>query len=251
MIDPFSLTLLSFFAFLTSIISAVVGMGGGIVFLSLMTFFLPLQVIVPVHGIVQLISNSTRTWFLRSHVIKPIFWWFLLGLPLGAIGSTYIIKKINDPTMGYLLIALIIMYTLFKPKKMPHLTIPYPGFVLIGAMVGFLGPLIGATGPFMAPFFLRDDFSKENIIATKSSVQTMGHLIKIPVFLSVGFPYMEHSVMIGLLTLAAVIGTKAGVLLLGEINEKIFRVIFKSALFFAAMRLFYKIYISVSAISTV
>jgi uncharacterized membrane protein YfcA len=235
-------TILSIFAFGTSIISAVVGMAGGIVLLSLMTFFLPLQVIVPVHGLVQLISNSTRTWFLKDHVIMPVFWWFCLGLPFGAIGSTYIIKNIQDPTAGYILIAILIFYTLFKPKKLPSLNIPFWGFVIIGAMVGFLGPLIGATGPFMAPFFLRDDFTKENIISTKSSVQTMGHLIKIPVFLSVGFPYIDHGLLIGSLTIAAVLGTKAGVMLLGKINEKVFRIIFKTALFAAAIRLLYKIY---------
>jgi len=234
--------ILSIFAFGTSIISAVVGMAGGIVLLSLMTFFLPLQVIVPIHGIVQLISNSTRTWFLKDHVVKPVFLWFCLGLPFGAIGSTYIIKNISDPTAGYALIALLIFYTLFKPKKLPALSIPYPAFAIIGAMVGFLGPLIGATGPFMAPFFLRDEFSKENIISTKSSVQTMGHLIKIPVFLSVGFPYMDHVIMIVSLTIAAVLGTKAGVMLLGKLNEKAFRIIFKTALFGAALRLLYKIY---------
>lgn len=171
-----------------------------------------------------------------------VFWWFCLGLPFGAIGSTYIIKNIQDPTAGYILIAILIFYTLFKPKKLPSLNIPFWGFVFIGAMVGFLGPLIGATGPFMAPFFLRDDFTKENIISTKSSVQTMGHLIKIPVFLSVGFPYIDHGLLIGSLTIAAVLGTKAGVMLLGKINEKVFRIIFKTALFAAAIRLLYKIY---------
>lgn len=98
--------------------------------------------------------------------------------------------------------------------------------------------------PLMAPFFLRDDLTKEGIISTKSSVQTVGHLIKIPVFLSVGFPYMEHILLISILTIAAVIGTRVGVHLLGKINEKVFRVIFRSALFLAAVRLIYKVTIT-------
>ena len=240
------IAILSLCAFGTSIISAVVGMAGGIVLLSLMTFFLPLQIIIPVHGLVQLISNSTRTWFLRQHVVKPVFFWFCAGLPFGALTSTYIIKKIKDPTPGYAMIALLIFYTLFKPKKLPNLTIPFPAFILLGALVGLLGPLIGATGPFLAPFFLREDFSKENIISTKSSVQTMGHLIKVPVFLSVGFPYIEHSAMIITMTIEAVLGTKAGVVLLGKMHEKTFRLIFKTALFGAALRLLYKIYSSMA-----
>ena len=53
-------------AMLTSILSGVIGMGGGILLFSCMTLFLTLDVIVPVHGVVQLSSNSSRVWMLRQ-----------------------------------------------------------------------------------------------------------------------------------------------------------------------------------------
>lgn len=225
----------------TSIISAVVGMAGGIVLLSIMTFFLPLQIIIPIHGVVQLISNTSRTWLLKAHVIKPVFYYFLLGLPFGAGIAVYIIKSLDSKVVPLSLIAGLIIYTLFKPKRLPHLNVPHWCFIFIGLIVGLLGPLVGATGPFLAPFFLRDNWSKENIVATKASVQTMGHIIKIPVFIFTGFAYLEHSLTIILMTGAALIGTHLGVKLLGKINETIFRFIYKTALFVALIRLIYKI----------
>ena len=227
-------------AVITSIISAVIGMAGGIVLLSIMTLFLPFNVLIPIHGVVQLISNGTRTWFLRANIHWRLFRWFCLGLPFGAFLSIKVIKSLDSNTVPLLLIAALILYAVFKPKKLPHLSIPFPCFALIGFGVGFLGPLVGATGPFIAPFFLRDDFKKEQIIASKSSVQVMGHLIKLPAFFYLGFDYIHHIIPITGLTICAVLGTKLGVLLLHKVDEKMFRIIFKTALVGAGLRIIYK-----------
>lgn len=241
--SPLVITILFISTSLAAIISAVSGMGGGIVLLSIMTVFLPMKLIVPIHGMIQLFSNSARTWFLRHSVIKKIFCWFLVGLPFGTLLSIKIIKTIENQEVFLVLIAVLIFYSVFKPKKLPELKIPYWAFSFIGFIVGFLGPLIGATGPMIAPFFIRDDFSKEQIIATKSSVQILGHLIKIPTFIYLGFNYQEHSYLIAILVVAALIGTKFGVKILGSVKDNHFRIIFKSALFLAGIRILYKVII--------
>lgn len=239
MIETIILIVSSFF---TAIISAVAGMAGGIVLLSIMTFFLNFQVIVPIHGCVQLLSNSSRCWFLRKSIYWDIFFPFLIGLPFGTILAVKLIKSLPSKEYFLLAICALIFYTLFKPKKLPSLVIPKWSFSIIGFVVGLLGPIIGATGPLMAPFFLRPDMTKENVVATKSSVQTIGHLAKIPAFIALDFPYMDYITLILLMGIASIIGTKAGVLILGKVEEKVFRYIYKSALFIAALRILYKIY---------
>ena len=238
---PIVVTILFISTSLTAIISAVSGMGGGIVLLSIMTVFLPLKLIVPIHGMIQLFSNSARTWLLRHSVIRKVFLWFLVGLPFGTILSIKTIKSIENQDVFLILIAFLIFYSVFKPKKLPEIKIPFWGFSFIGFIVGFLGPLIGATGPMIAPFFIRDDFTKEQIIATKSSVQILGHLIKIPTFLYLGFNYNENFNLIGILIVAALIGTKFGVKILGSLKDSHFRIIFKSALLLAGLRILYKV----------
>ena len=48
-------------AFITSSISAVLGMGGGIILLAIMAIIIPNgYMVIALHGIIQLISNSTR-----------------------------------------------------------------------------------------------------------------------------------------------------------------------------------------------
>lgn len=51
--------LLFFSAVGTAAISAVVGMAGGVTLLSIMILFMPLNAAIPIHGIVQLVSNIT------------------------------------------------------------------------------------------------------------------------------------------------------------------------------------------------
>lgn len=227
-------------AFLTSVISAIVGMAGGIVLLSIMTFFLDLSVIVPIHGVVQLASNSTRFLALRHHVERRIVVPTLVCMPLGVFVAVRIIESIDNKEILLLLIAALIFYVLFKPKNLPPLKIPFWGFGVLAFFVGILNPLIGATGPFMAPFYLRDDLSKESIVATKATAQAYGHLLKLPAFFYLGFEYREWWVLTAAMIAGVVLGTRYGVGLLARISEKRFRLIFRGALFLAACRLVYK-----------
>jgi len=225
----------------TSIISGVVGMAGGITLLSLMTFMMPLEHIVPVHGVVQLVSNGSRCYFLRRNINKQITLYFFLGAPLGVVGAYFLIEQVPSKAWFYWPIILLIAYTLFKPKKMPKIKMPNGGFFWLGILTGFLGPLIGATGPLLAPFFLREDLDKKEIVATKAITQMFTHLLKIPLFLSLDFSYRDYSWVIVMMVIGAVVGTKLGVILLGKTSENVFRWIYKSALAIAALRLIWKL----------
>ena len=235
-----TLAVLTLAAFLTSIISAVVGMAGGVVLLSIMTVFLDLAVVVPVHGLVQLASNGTRGLSLWPHVEQRIIVPTLIGMPIGVFIAVRIIQAVDNREIFLLLIAALIFYVLFKPKRLPPLKIPFWSFGLLAIVVGILTPLVGATGPLMAPFYLRDDLSKETIVATKATAQAYGHLLKLPAFLYLGFDYGAWAVLIGAMILGVVVGTRYGVTLLARISERHFRFVFRAALFLAACRLVYK-----------
>ena len=231
-------------ALLTSILSGMIGMGGGVVLLALMTVFLPLKLIIPIHGVVQLVSNISRASLLPSFINTRLLAWFAVGLPFGAYPAMVILKSVESETPFLIIIVVLILYAVFKPKNLPQLKLPMWGFLGIGAAVGFLSPLVGCTGPFLAPFFLRDDFSKEEIVASKAAVQVLGHLLKIPVFLHLGFDYLEYALPILLMSLSALVGSKLGVVLLKRMSTTVFQWLFKVALTLAALRLVYKVLVS-------
>ena len=64
---------------LTSALTAITGVGGGMILIGLMPFFMPVAAVVPVHGVTQFVSNASRAWFGRKDVALEHFWSFLFG----------------------------------------------------------------------------------------------------------------------------------------------------------------------------
>lgn len=226
--------------FLTATLSGLIGMAGGVTLLAIMTFFLEVQVIVPIHGSVQLVSNASRSVFLKENIVWWIFFPFALFAPLGSFVAYSFLKQIASEEFFLIPMALIIFYVLFRPKNVPAIRMGRFGFSVLGFFAGVLSPLMGATGPLLAPFFLRDDLSKESIIATKAVTQTWTHLLKIPVFLGLAFPYHDYMLLIGVMAVMATLGSRYGTYLLGKIPEDVFRLMYRVALALAAFRLLYK-----------
>ncbi len=73
-------------ALLTSIVSAVLGMAGGAMLLAVMLLYLDPIVAIPIHGLVQLASNSSRTVIHARVIRRDLLWPFaLLLLPAGLL----------------------------------------------------------------------------------------------------------------------------------------------------------------------
>lgn len=226
----------------TATLSAATGMGGGVLFLVGLNLYLPLNLTIPLHGLIQMKNNMMRTWALRSHLKREICIPFFIGCTLGVTAVSQLASLIQSKLIPYILIFLLVMYSLFKPKKMPELKISNNGFYLLGFFTGFIGILVGAVDPILSPFFLRKDFSRHEVIANKSFFQSLVHLSKIPVFLFLGFNYLTHINLILILFAGGIIGTWVGIKILDKINQELFIKIFKSILFLVSLKLAYNIY---------
>ena len=86
------LILLIISAFITSSISAVTGMGGGVILLGIMAFFVPEgYMVIALHGIIQLFSNTIRTYVFRQYIKTNIIKDFFKGAIVGVLLSTLLI----------------------------------------------------------------------------------------------------------------------------------------------------------------
>ena len=50
---------------LTSALTAITGVGGGMILIGLMPLFVPAAAVVPVHGVTQFVSKSCMVWAKR------------------------------------------------------------------------------------------------------------------------------------------------------------------------------------------
>lgn len=224
-------------AFVTAAISGVLGMGGGITLLGVMTAALPAPWVVPLHGVAQLSSNFTRTIALLPHVVWKVFAIYSVPLVVGVAGATALWSgdKLTyfRPAIGVFLL-LLLLWRRFSPKLRNP---PMWSYAVLGVVVGFAGVWVGATGPMLAPFFLRDDFEKEQVIATKAACQSLMHLLKVPAFLYLGFDFLAHLPLLGFLVAAVIFGTLFGRRVLAKISKETFKTLFEALLMIIAVYL--------------
>tara|TARA_B100000674_G_C37907282_1_gene946733 strand:- start:366 stop:1118 length:753 start_codon:yes stop_codon:yes gene_type:complete len=233
------ITVLSIAAFLTATLSAIIGMGGGITLLAIMILFLPWQILIPIHGCVQLISNTTRVF----SFIKYVNWRIFAKFCLACIPSSYIgLMAVGqfDETFVKAFIGLFILYAVFlAPRLKEAIAKVFKNFFLAGTLAGCISMVVGATGPLIAPFFINSDLEKEEIIATKALCQTMVHLIKVILFGALlGFSLIDYWELLAFMSVGVIVGTLCGKWILeNKVSDKLFRFLYKLVLSSVALKI--------------
>lgn len=228
-------------ALLTSILSAVVGMAGGIVLLAIMLLFLPPLVVIPLHGVVQLVSNSSRTFIQRAHLRWDVIWRYaILLLPMGFLGLQIAQRLPADAAKA--MIGVFVLLATWAPAALtlgthPEETNPHRRFFVLGGVAGILNVTVGAIGPLIAPFFLNLGLTRFQLIGTKAASQMLGHLAKLIVYGVAGFAYVEWLGVLAILAACVVAGTWLGSRMLERVNEQWFVRIYKTVLTLIAIRL--------------
>jgi len=235
------LAILGVAAFVTAILSGIIGMAGGIVLLSVMLIFLPPLEAIPLHGAVQLVSNTSRTWIQRHHVERAlVLRYSALLLPMGVVGLA--IATSLSPSLARGLIGVFVLLATWAPSLLtlgahPERAERNRRFFALGGVVGVLNPTVGATGPLLAPFFLNLGMARQEIIGTKAACQALGHLAKVAIFGVAGFAFLHYATPLLLLSLAVVAGTWVGSRILGHVSETWFVRLYKTVLTLIALRL--------------
>ena len=68
MFTPLVLAALAVVAVVTSFISGIFGMAGGMLLIGFLLFLLPVPVAMVFHGVIQIAANGWRSWLWRRHI---------------------------------------------------------------------------------------------------------------------------------------------------------------------------------------
>jgi len=225
---------------LTSTIAGIAGMGGGIILVLLLPFYLPAQAVIPIHGVAQLASNGSRLLFSLKHVVWRYVVQFIIGAIFGTITVSWLIIKLNLIEQNYQYIPLIIASYLLlslwvKPLKL--LLNRIENFYLIGALQTGLGLLVGAPGPITVTLLYKKLSEKEQVIATASLLMGLTNANKIFIYALIGFHYFDYlSVMVATI-LGAILGSFIGTKLRYKIPKNHFMSIIKVLITLMAMQI--------------
>ena len=219
----------------TSTITAITGIGGGLMLIAIMPGFLPAAAIIPVHAVVQLFANSSRAlfgWrFLRWEFVLA----FIGGSILGGGIAAGITREIN---LEYtpLLIAAYILFTTWGPTRVFNK--PPPGeFVAIGAVQTGLSMLVGATGPMSQAALMARGLKRDALVVSGALMTTFTHLTKVLLFALLGFSFIEYWQLILGMSSAVIVGALIGTRLRYRVPEALFLRILRWVLTFLALRM--------------
>lgn len=232
---PVELFIFAVAAVFTSAVTALVGLGGGIMLLAVLIIFIPVEVAIPVHGVAQWVSNISRTAFGFSHVRWELVWRFAVGALIGAVMGTLAIPYIPFEYLPILLGLFILVMTWWShdvKSAKPHGT-----FFTLGIVQTALSFFLGATGPLAYPLLLRRNLDRHAVAVTAGAMISFMHLGKVIGYAIQGAPIAHYAVAIGVMALGVIGGSFVGTRLRHRLPETAFRIAAKALLTILAVRM--------------
>lgn len=209
--------------FLTSLLSGIFGMAGGLILLWVLLFLYPVGTAIAIHGVIQTVSNGSRAWFSRSY----IDWKILATLCMGVAASASVLLFIDyTPNLTVVLIGVGLMPILvWLPVRHLRLDASRPLHAFIcGLLSGALTLSVGVAGPTVDIFFIRTKMDRRKIIATKASIQTLSHLAKVAFYWNAASALPAGDwISVVIAAPIAVLGARAGNGILQRITDANFR----------------------------
>lgn len=223
----------------TSLLTAAVGIGGGVLLLAVMAQLVPVAALIPVHALVQLGSNANRAWMTRRHIDWPMSRLFILGALLGALASSWLLVQLPLDLIQ-LTVAGFILFLVWGPKPR-QVSLSTPKLVAAGGITTLISAFVGATGPLVAAFVHRQNMGKLPTVATFAACMSFQHLLKVGVFIAAGFIFQEWVAITLAMLLSGVLGTWLGLKVLHRQSGERFKWLFRWVVTLLALRLVWQV----------
>ena len=223
-------------SFVTSAITAVLSIGGGLTMLAALAAVAPGPAIIPVHGAVQFGSNVSRVLLLRRSVSWRTAAIFSIGSVVGVALGGLLVVQLPANTLRIIL-GVFIIYSVWVPTRL-QLPTTGPTTLLVGGVVtSFLTMFVGAAGPFLAAVLAPRLPDRVVYVATHGMCVLVQHGMKIIILGALGFAFLPWLPMLVLMVIAGFGGTWVGTKILHRLPEARFRAVLKVILTLVAVYL--------------
>lgn len=226
-------------AFLTSTLSAIAGLGGGVILLAVLVQFSSPTVAIPIHGSIQVTANFSRAAILQSSINWPVVGRAsLLIFPasiLGVWAATSIPEDASRALLG--IFVLVLAWRPGRLKWRGQNEIPANAMIGVGALSGFLNSTVGASGPVTSPFFKLVTVTHTAFVATAGAAQVAAHASKIAAFGLDGFSFRPHLLLIAVGIVGVTAGSWFGSRVMVRTSEDQLRLVFQVVLTALALRM--------------
>ncbi|MBN8964641.1 MAG: sulfite exporter TauE/SafE family protein [Rhizobiales bacterium] len=182
---PAALAILGSTVVVSSFISGVFGMAGGMVLLGVLLVYFDVATAMMLFSVIQLAANGWRALHWRHFVIWPIFYGYVAGGVL-AFAVMRFIAYVPDKAVVYILLGLMP----FSVALMPRSARPSIEWRGVPFMTGFFTTVIqfmaGVGGLFLDIFFNKSKLDRKTTVATKAVTQSFSHILRAAYFGTLG-----------------------------------------------------------------
>jgi len=218
------LSLLAVSALVTSFISGILGMAGGMILMGILLAMMPLPQAMMLHGLTQLSANGWRAWLWRHEVDWRVFRGYVYG-SMASLALFIVVQLVASKPVALVILGLTPFIALALPEKW-HLNVERKFHSsACGIICTVLSLTAGVSGPILDVFFVRSKMSRHKVVATKAMTQSFSHLQKILYFgaITVGEGANVHWGVAGMMIALAVVGTSLSRTVLEKMNDTSFR----------------------------
>jgi len=169
----------------SSFLSGVFGMAGGMVLLGVLLVFLDVAAGMILFSIIQFFANGWRALQWWGFVRWRIFWFYCLG-GVVAFVALRLVEFIPGKALVYLLLGLMpFLVELIPARAQPSIEWRGVPFVT-GVLTTIVQFLAGVGGLFLDIFFQKSALDRRTTLATKAVTQTASHVLRASYFMSFG-----------------------------------------------------------------
>ena len=208
----------------SSFISGIFGMAGGMILMGVMLLVVPVAQAMMLHGAAQLAANGWRAWLWRAHIRWKGVGNYLLGSALPVAFFLLIGFTASKPVV-LLCLGLMPLAVLMLPARIKPNAERLGDGLVCGVVCTTLQLLTGVSGPVLDSFFTGSPMDRKSLVATKGAIQTFGHILKIAYFsrfVTLGGDSIPPLALVAAVLLA-VFGTNLSKRLLEKMSDVQFR----------------------------
>jgi uncharacterized membrane protein YfcA len=222
-------------SFITSFMTAAIGVGGGIGLLAVMPQFIPISAVVPVHGLIQMVSNASRFAFDYKSARVEILPKYIFGCLTGAFIGYFFIGNFPEKYLSLILGIFILAIT--WTKIVSSLGFVLKNFAIVGFLQTFLSLFVAVTGLISQPILMKMNLNKNEVIVTHAMQMSVLHGLKVAAFVMAGFAFMDYAKLIFIMITASTVGSYLGGFLRDRISQRVGAVLLKAGVTFFGLKM--------------
>jgi uncharacterized membrane protein YfcA len=221
-------------------IKGLSGFGAGLIAIPILSFVLPVTIVVPVVSLLSNGANLIQSFKLRHHTCWPDIYPLIPFCLFGVFLAVWLLVNINAKQLALAMGLFVMGYALYSLLPTKSLTGPRLWAIPFGGLGGFFGALFGSSGFVYVTYLKLRPLNKVQFRATVATALALDGTIRISAYIGTGLFTTQVLVLVGLLFPILLLSIRLGNYLNLNISQSRFNLVVSTLLMVSGAVLVHK-----------